>query len=277
MAFPPLDIFLAMVVMFIAAIALGASIARVLRRKSTRTASVGAALAVALLVLHAVWLNGNPRLAQWVGSPDAIVWSNLSPLFAAVLVACAWWTMGVRWQRWLVLIVVSTVCLTQAYGPLFGRVSPTKPARVTDGVHRQSTLATCSAAAAATLLETIGIATNETEMAALCLTRTAGTFQLGLYRGLRLKAPGSSVEFLNDDLQAVVTSPRPVIVSVGIDPIGWSLLPRRVGHSVVIIGHTNDGQLDIADPLTGGRYLMTPDAFKDIWMGEAMRLVPANR
>jgi ABC-type bacteriocin/lantibiotic exporter with double-glycine peptidase domain len=196
-------------------------------------------------------------------------------VFAAMLIAAAWRTMAVRWQRWVVLGAVSAICVAQAYGPLFGRVPPTGPSRVADGVHRQSTLSTCSAAAAATLLGAAGIATTETEMADLCLTRAGGTLQLGLYRGLRLKTPGMDVEFLNGDFDAVVTSPRPVIASLG-DGQSRPFLQRRVGHSVVILGRDADGRLDIADPMTGSRYPMTPDAFRRLWAGEAMRLRPKN-
>jgi hypothetical protein len=185
--------------------------------------------------------------------------------------------MAVRWQRWTMLTGVSLICVWQAYGLLFGRVPPTAPPRIVDGVHRQSTLSTCSAAAAATLLETIGISTTETEMAALCLTRDAGTLQLGLYRGLRLKAPAASVEFLNGDFGAVVASPRPVIAALGIGPAGWTPIQRRAGHSVVVMGRLPDGRLDIADPLTGRHYPMTPDAFRQAWAGEAMRLVPSDK
>ncbi|MGN6625549.1 MAG: C39 family peptidase [Tepidisphaeraceae bacterium] len=164
--------------------------------------------------------------------------------------------MTVTWQRWVMLLGLSAFCVAQAYGPIFGDVPPVGPSRVVNGVHHQSTLSTCSAAAAATLLGYDGIQSTEAEMAKLCLTRSGGTLQLGLYRGLRIKAPRATVEFLNDDFTAVVSSSRPVIVSLGLRRSLWNLLQPRGGHSVVILGRTEDGRLQIADPMTGGSYPM---------------------
>lgn len=272
--FPPLSLLIAMCVMNAIALIAAILLIQWLSRASSRVAGVVAAAGAVLLVLHAFWLNGNPLLARVVQSADAIVWANFSPLFVALLAAGAWRSMGVRWQRWAVVVALALICVVQAYGPLFGRVPATKPPRVSEGVHRQTTLSTCSAAAAATLLGAAGIETTESEMADLCLTREGGTLQLGLYRGLRLKAPDFRTEFLNDDIDAVSASLQPVIASLGAGPSGFNPLIRRVGHSVVIMGRLDDGQLDIADPMTGKRYPMTRDAFLRVWTGEAMRLVP---
>jgi len=271
---PPTDLLVAMLAMTTVAIGAGAGVLFLLRSRfgSSRLASATAAVAVGLLIVHAFWLNGNPALARLVRSPNAIVWANFSPIFAAVLVAAAWRAMPVRWQRWMVAIVLSTIALVQAYGPIFGRVPATREPRVIDGVHHQSTLSTCSAAAAATLLGTYGIDTNEGEMAQLCLTRESGTLQLGLYRGLRLKAPDATVEFLNEDFEALLTSPSPAIVSFGEKHPKWQLWQPRVGHSVVVLGRQADGQLLIADPMTGGTYPMPPDELRRLWTGEALRI-----
>lgn len=273
MSLPPPTLIVAMFSMIVLATSVGWFTTHLLKRRSARWTSFAAAVAAGLLMLHAVWLNGNVTLARLVRSPDVIVWSNFSLLFVAILVASAWRAMTIRWQRWLVALLLPSIGLGQAYGPLFGRVPSTQSSRVVDGVHHQSTLSTCSAAAAATLLGTIGIATTETEMAGLCLTRESGTLQLGLYRGLRLKADSATVEFLNGNFDAVLTSPQPVIVSLGAAHAGWSFLQPRVGHSVVILKRRPDGQLEIADPMTGGRYAMPPNEFRRVWTGEAMRLI----
>jgi len=263
-----------MLAMVTVAIVAGAAVLLLLRSRygSPGLASLSAAVAVGLLIAHAFWMNGNPMLARLVRSPNAIVWANFSPIFAAVLVAAAWQAMRVRWQRWMVAVVLTAIALVQAYGPIFGRVPATRAARVVDGVHHQSTLSTCSAAAAATLLGTCGIHTSETEMADLCLTRESGTLQLGLYRGLRLKAPDATVEFLNDDFDALLASPEPRIVSLGEKHPRWALWQPRVGHSVVVLGRQADGQLLIADPMTGGKYPMPPEQLRRNWTGEALRI-----
>jgi predicted double-glycine peptidase len=267
----PPDLLLAMAVMILLAVASGVGLGLLLRRLPTWVSTLTALLGTALLVAHATYLNGSPALATRVGSPNAIVWSNFSFLFSAVLVAGAWKTMTVRWQRYFVAIVLLGAGIYSAYLPLFGTPPRTSPPRVVHGVHRQTTLSTCSAAAAATLLGTYGIDTTETEMADLCLTREGGTFQLGLYRGLRLKAPGRRVEFLNHDFEAVTHSPQPVLVSLGVAADGTNPLLRRVGHSVVIFGRLGDTHLIVGDPVSG-RYAMETEEFRRLWTGEALRL-----
>jgi hypothetical protein len=270
---PPLSLVIAMGTMIVIATTLAVLVERRLRRASPRTATAIAIVGAGLLVAHALWLNGNPWFTRMVPAADAIVSTNFSPLFVALLVAAAWRRMTVRWQRWLMVLVLASVCVLQAYGPLFGRVPVAKPPRIANGVHRQSTSSTCSAAAAATLLGAIGIDATEQEMIELCLTRESGTLQLGLYRGLRRKAPGARVEILNNDLPAIGSSPVPVIVSLGSATPGWRLLERRLGHSVVILSRDAEGRYDIADPVTGGRYPMREVQFRRLWTGEAMRVV----
>ena len=270
--FPPTSLIIAIMLMAMLAVGIGIATALFLTRRSIRWANGVAIAGAAMLVLHATLLNGNPVLAVLVRSSDAIVWSNLSPLFVAALAAAGWRSLAIRWQRRMIVVLLPLICFTQAYGPLFGRVPETSAPRVVNGVHHQSTLSTCSAAAAATLLGTIGVTTNEAEMADLCLTREAGTLQLGLYRGLRIKAPHTTFVFLNYNPAAVLASDTPVIVSLGAPAGAWSLLRPRGGHSVVILGRNADDALEIADPMTGGRYPMEQAEFRRIWTGEAIRI-----
>ena len=267
-----MELLLAMTIMIAASIALAVFVSSQLKTASMRTTQIIATVAVTLLVLHALWLNGHPALITWVGSPDAIVWANGSPLFVALLIAAAWRSIAIRWQRYAVAIALSGICLMQAYGPIFGSPPPMRPSRITQGVHRQSTLSTCSAAAAATLLGDRGIATTETEMAGLCLTRSRGTLQVGLYRGLRLKMPDAKVQFLNGNFDRVLNAQGPVLVGIGLGDdaaFGW----QRVGHSVVVFGRTGDGNLDIGDPMSG-RYTMTPHELRQRWTGQALQVIP---
>ena len=150
----------------------------------------------------------------------------------------------------------------------------------------QTTPATCSPAAAATLLRAHGIAATEAEMAALCLTRERGTAALGLYRGLKLKTAGTpwDVEVFHTDpagLRALVPA-GPAILTVrfdpgpGIDPRYeqlWGWLPG-VQHTVVVFGFTAaaDGKVEMGDPVAGREHWSAKD-LSVLWHGEGMRLV----
>lgn len=276
----PTSVLIAMGTMVVVSAALTVGLVLLLRRSALWVSKVFALVGTAMLITHAFVLNGSPVLASFVGSPDAIVWSNFSPLFVAVLASGVWKSMTIPWQRYLAVSALAGVCVFQAYGPLFGSVPRTMAPPITaGGVHRQSTLSTCSAAAAATLLGRYDIPTTESEMAELCLTREGGTYQLGLYRGLRLKAPAARIEFLNHDFDAVTTSPQPVLVSIGVaarETVNINPLLRRVGHSVVIFGRLPDDRLVVGDPVSG-RSAMTVDEFRNVWTGEAVRFAEAPK
>jgi hypothetical protein len=153
----------------------------------------------------------------------------------------------------------------------------------TDGVSRQSTDATCSAAAAATLLRAHDIPATEREMAELCLTRRQGTNWQGLYRGLKLKTAGTpwDVEVFHcnlRELQATLSGPAILTVQLGpnqtdqryIDDFGW--IPG-LSHSAVLFRFSPDGLLvEMGDPSVGREEWSTDD-LRILWTGKGMRLV----
>src|SRR5439155_26252660 len=86
----------------------------------------------------------------------------------------------------------------------------------------QTSHATSSPAAAATLLRSHGIDTTEEEMARLCLTNPDGTSLLGLYRGLRLKTRYGCLNVFSFHCDVGSLRQRvaggPVILSVSLRP-----------------------------------------------------------
>ena len=233
--------------------------------------------AVAVMIAHAVYLGDNLLLARLMPVADVIIWGNVQPLAAGLLAGLAWSTLGTpRWQRALLVTAVGVLALYRAYWPMAGACPPTQDTWFGD-VCKQSTLSTCSAAAAATALRAVGIGASETEMATLCLTRQAGTTNLGLYRGLRRKTDDTAyaAEVFTGTVRQLVALPGPAIVSVGSayrdGGRAWGpLVGNR--HSVVVLGRTADGKIEVADPYTGRRQHYTEAALTAEWDGRAVRL-----
>jgi hypothetical protein len=145
----------------------------------------------------------------------------------------------------------------------------------------QTSWATCSPAAAATLLRAEGLATTEAEMIPLCLTDSAGTPTLGLYRGVKLVAEqnGQAVEILDSTVDELLADGDwPVLLAVKL-PFGvddrryadqWGWIPG-MGHSVVAMGRTADGRVIIGDPSVGLE-AWSEDDLRVLWHGDGMRV-----
>lgn len=197
--------------------------------------------------------------------------------------------MPILTRRWL-LIPLLFGALYQASWGFLGRPPQTTDAPLAkDGVVRQTSESSCSAASAAAILAQAGISATETEMASLCLTRDSGTPMLGLYRGLRRKTAGTSwrVSVLSratvTDLRAACQS-GPVLLSVGLDRWQRGYDPRYVTewgwtpgkrHAVVLFGFLPGGKIDMGDPSVG-REKWDEKALAVLWNGEGIQLKSAR-
>ena len=148
-------------------------------------------------------------------------------------------------------------------------------------VAMQTSWATCSPAAAATLLTAEGISVSEREMIPLCLTDYEGTPTLGLYRGIQLVASRNNrqVEVVDRRLERLLQEDDwPVLAAVrlprGVDDPRfeqeWGWIPG-MGHSVVILRRTEGGQFLIADPAIGLE-LWPESKLKTLWQGNGLRV-----
>jgi hypothetical protein len=147
----------------------------------------------------------------------------------------------------------------------------------------QTTPTTCSAAAAATILNTLGIRTSEQEMARLCLTRS-GTTWLGLYHGLatKLLGKGYSIEFFETNASGLtdVATDSPLLLCCMLDEEVARLVPDYVSeggwvpgqaHSVVYFGRIGDAHI-IGDPSQGYEAWTTLELNR-LWTGTGLRVV----
>ena len=280
-------------------------VVRLLRDRSPHLQTSLALGIVITIFLYVEYVWDQLWIVKWIPLPSVIVLSNWFPIFLAGLGACVWLRFGQGRGRGLVVV---GIILIAAIGSLFYFVAGGPPncksewdyPRHTDEyvLHLQTTPHTCSAAAAATLLGTVGVPATEGEMAELCLTRSgssffglpispAGTTWLGLYHGMASKLHGSGyrvVLFEGSTSQIEeLAKMHPVLLCCQLEPEMAELLPQYVSedgwipgtsHSVVYLGRFRDGH-HVGDPSRGWERWSDQD-LELLWTGQGLRMLQVN-
>jgi predicted double-glycine peptidase len=244
------------------------------RRWSATTCQLTAALAVIALLVHAFWLVDNLLLARLLPVTNVIAWANIQTPAMAFLAGLAWAHLpGPRWQKILLVCAIVGIGTWRFISPYVGETPAMGPDRWTDGICRQSTKSTCSAASAATVLAAHGIAATEAEMTGLCLTRTDGTPMLGLFRGMKAKTTRTAWDALAfsgtvDDLRH---QPLPAVITITVSGLPGTLFgPAR--HSTVVFGFPDADHVIIGDPYAG-RQRWTIEQLQEAYLGSGVTVV----
>jgi hypothetical protein len=203
---------------------------------------------------------------------------------AAVLAGILWKGTGKAvWRRLLFVVPCLLVAFYFPFRLMTGRTPECANLWWANRVCLQTSQATCSPAAAATLLKYHDIGASEEEMARLCLTRKNGTYLHGLYRGLRIKtrAAGYRVVVQSTELARLRSEVSlPVILNVKLTEAVNRRDPRyskdwgwRVGvpHTVVLFRFTDGGRVRMGDPGVGHEH-WDLQALRDLWHGEYIAL-----
>lgn len=232
-----------------------------------------------------LYLNGQLFWARIVPSSAAIIYTNVAAVFAGLGAGWGWRLPNTpRWRRGFLAVALGLTALVAIFWPILSitlRPPPEGHDNWRGPVAMQSSWATCSPAAAVTLLNAKGIRISEDEMIRLCLTDYDGTQTLGLYRGVKLVADrndrqveiiGGTVEGLlqADDWPALIAVRLPYGVDDARFTEEWGWIPG-MGHSVVVLGRTPDGELIIGDPAVG------PETWPEsqlelLWQGTGLRV-----
>jgi hypothetical protein len=243
------------------------------------------ALSIVASILFLLYLAGQLFWARIVPSSAAIIYTNLAAVFAGLGAGWAWRLPRTpRWRRILMAASLGLASLAAILWPLLSMALRPPPAgqdQWAGPVAMQTSWATCSPAAAATLLTAEGISVSEREMIPLCLTDYDGTPTLGLYRGIKLVASRNArqVEIVDRSLNRLLQDDDwPVLAAVrlprGVDDPRfeqeWGWIPG-MGHSVVILRRTPDGQFLIADP-AAGLELWPESKLTTLWQGNGLRV-----
>jgi hypothetical protein len=229
-------------------------------------ARIAVALGLGVLVLG-VLANLRPDLwSRWIPWRDLLFVSNLYPFAFALILPTAVFRQPARPGR-LRLGILSILLTLASMRPSFEFLEPAARARITwvdrDGICRQSSRETCSAAALATVLLQHGIESNEKRIAELAWTRRErGTSVLGLYRAavfLTDGRPELRPRIRRITAEELLASGRPAVVTVGLPRLGSSPAALEFGkayewepgvlHDVAFLGRSpTQGLVRIGDP-----------------------------
>lgn len=293
------SLYFAMSVMVLVSIGLMVGVAVWGRRQTGWVVAGVGGIGAGLLVAHATVWNDSLLWVHVMPLRELVIWGNVVPLGTGLLAGVVWVKgKGPWWWRGALATVILAMGIWRTLWPVWLEKPPLGTDKWTIGVCRQTSQASCSAAAAATLLKAYGIPATEREMVDLCLTSTQGTPMLGLYRGLHIKTEGTPYRvaaFVGnlDEFRRRGTGLAVISVGLGVGEheiagIGASVVKqppvidpryendwgwiRGVKHSVVASGQVDRGKVEVADPAVG-RERWNDDAMRTLWVGEALYLV----
>src|SRR5690348_7885122 len=128
-----------------------------------RTSNLLAIMIVAMLLANSILVQDKVALTHLLPVSNLVVVGNWSPLLVAALAGLIWRRVpGTSFRRSAVVGALVLVCLVNIYRPILG-ARPEMNDRWSRGVCLQTSRASCSPAAAATLLRAYHIPTNEQE------------------------------------------------------------------------------------------------------------------
>jgi hypothetical protein len=253
------------------------------------TGRQGVMLCMAVTILgmfyFQIYASGQLFWARLLPVSAAIIYTNLSAPLAAL---AAGWSVRLpntpAWRKGLMVLLLGGGSLAAILWPLLSMTLRPAPQGGDDweqGVALQTSWATCSPAAAATLLRASGIDVTEAAMIPLCLTDGSGTSTLGLYRGVKLMADEHQrkVEVLDVTLDELLSAADwPALLAVEL-PLGtedrryadqWGWIPG-MGHSVVVLGSAAGDQVWVGDPAVGLERWSRSD-LQVLWHGVGLRV-----
>ncbi len=280
------DLVIAIAIMSCVSILAGLLTGCVVYANAGQLTMLGLTLSVFGTVMFLLYLSGQLFWARLVPVSAAIIYTNFSAVLAALAAGWAWRLPQTRlWRRAAMAMLLSLASLVGITWPLLSiavRPPPAGGETWENGIAKQTSWATCSPAAAATLLRAEGIDVDESDLIPLCLTDSSGTPTLGLYRGIKLVAEraGRSVAVIDETLEELIAKDDwPVLLTVEL-PFGaedrryveqWGWIPG-MGHSVVAMRRTADGRgVLVGDPSVGLEAWSEKD-LKVLWHGGGIRL-----
>lgn len=280
-----LDIWTAVVVMTFVSAGAALVSARFLSTDKGQRVMLLLALSIVASIFFLLFLAGQLFWARVVPSSAAIIYTNLAAVFAGLGAGWGWRLPRTpQWRRIMMALALAGAALAAILWPLLSMALRPPP----DGHNKwqgplamQTSWATCSPAAAATLLTAEGISVSEREMIPLCLTDYDGTPTLGLYRGIKLVASRNNrqMEIVDRSFQRLLQEDDwPVLAAVrlprGVDDPRfaeeWGWIPG-MGHSVVLLRRTPGGEFVVADPAVGLE-LWPESKLKMLWQGNGLRV-----
>ncbi len=303
-----MDLYLGIAIMLVLMAACFGLALRLTRSAPKQLCDILAVVTVLAIGYYARWIWDDTVMGQLLPFSNLVMLSNWFPLATGFLAGLVWRRIeGGRQSRPRQIFAVVLLGVAATYSlfrPLQGAV-PVCANEWEGDLCKQTTKSSCSAAAAATLLQFYDLYAPEQEMAELCLTRInrgepeqpaqerhlliqalqtrSGTTWKGLYRGLSLKAReiGYRAEVFESDYEQLRRSfEDPCILQCELqmtndgstadyEAQGW--VPGQP-HSIVLWNFNEDGTVVVGDPFAGPE-VWPREAMETLWQGQTLRLV----
>jgi hypothetical protein len=245
----------------------------------------------ACVILATAWYAstwaGRVENARLFPVASAILLSNLTPVLACFLAGLAWQMKQIPLMRRSIVLgsfvaLATLFFLAPVLRPAFKPIRTSEQGSWRNGVCMQTHDASCGAAAVATMLRQFGLFANETDLTEDCLTSTAGTEPLSLYRamtirgreaGIRPQIADRNPESWENHGQYPVLAMVAPAQSESPQQSGNGRLRHLFGrssegHAVVVLGRQSDGDYVIGDP-SHGRTTWTPYEMSIYFSGQA--------
>lgn len=277
-----LDLIISLLAMFVLCGFAAVCGAAVQTFSSRRLVALLQILTATLMGGYLYWLMDSPLLVTLIPHSSAIILSNWLPLMGAFFAGICFRTVTISpVRRAFLTTALLSLCTYSLMSPLLGDSPRCAEVDFERILEFQTTEQTCSPACAAGLLRLHGIHATERELSELCLTRH-GTHWLGLYRGLKLKTRGTPWDVVvekisGDELRHGRHSPGILSLTFG-EVISQARLEEgfqsSVGHSVISLGKTSSGILQVFDPSPDyGFECWNKDTLQDVESAILVRLV----
>jgi hypothetical protein len=194
-----------------------------------------------------------------------ITWTVLQAAIAFTLAGAT----ALAWRRrhrlrWVLPVLVPVAVLAVEYAghtASWGEPPHLRPPRISEeGIVLQSSGTTCAAAVCANLARMQGYDHTEADMVKNLGTTRAGTTTAQIVYGMR--ALGIHLEKRDVPIEELNTLPLPAIAFVG-------GIINRDSHTVLIDDRTEDGYLEVWDPLDGKR-VVPPEELAPLWSGHVL-------
>ena len=278
------DLLIGVVVVLLLATGIAAASSRIAARLSPKAAILYLVAIIAATIAFCSFLHGHLPLARLLPFSNVVIVGNWVPLGVGALIGVIAVKRTIpRWRRLLLASGLAVLGLYALFRPLCDSPPKCVDHWSKEGVCLQTSSASCSACAAATLLKSVGIESSETELVPLCLTGKTGAPTLGLYRGLKLKTEHTpwKVRVFATDVDGLFQEDAWPVLLLVVLPQGAKVDPRYehewgwtpgLGHAVVVFGRAGDDLIEVGDPSVGREHWRVED-LRVLWPGSGLRLV----
>ena len=234
-----------------------------------------------LIAFYLLFIRDSLHQLYLLPFENAIIWGKWLPLLTGIIVGICFGMDAKKLKRVKVMLTVMMLVSYLDFGENFFPRPKSKDIRH-KWVTIQSSNATCSPAATASMLRLFGVERNEKEMINDCLTTYRGTSRQGIWRALVKNCPEDyKVIPVYYDNKKDIEYPILIRATLHKDAPNFDQYNKEWGwqagipHSVVLEKDNGDGTIRVGDPACGEEN-WNKSSLDVLWDHQGFRIVMAN-